>query len=142
MIDIIPFRPDHILHVDVQPAQEHERSQFKQDAMELLAERMSFTVLVDGQIKACFGWVELFPTRAILWAVLSKDSGRWMVPFTRIGKRLVDTLPHRRIEAEVEVDFPAAARWMEMIGLKRETKEPLRAYNAHGKDVHIYSKVA
>lgn len=141
MIEIIPFQPAHVLSIDVQSAQEHERAQFKADNLQLLAERMSFTVLVDGQIKACFGWVELFPTRALLWAVLAKDSGRWMVPFTRIAKRLVDTLPHRRIEAEVEAGFEEGGRWMEIIGLQRETQVPLRAYNAHGKDVHIYSKV-
>lgn len=138
---VVPFKPEHLLEMDVQDAQESSRAFFAPEHLEALERCTSFTALADGLPVMCFGWVEMYPTRALLWSVLARQASAHMVALTRIGKRLVDSLPHRRIEAEVDAQFPAGRRWMEMLGMTCDTPVPLRAYNALGGDAYIYAKV-
>lgn len=138
---ILPFKADHAVSMRIQPAQQSARGQMHPEHLAALEKLNSFTVEFDDEPAMCFGWVELYPTRALIWSLLSETAGRHMLALTRIGKDLVASLPHRRIEAEVEAGFEAGRRWMEMIGLKCETPDPLRAYNASGRDAYIYAKV-
>ena len=140
-MEVVAFKPEHLLVMDVQDAQQSSRLFFDPRHLAMLEQSTSFTALADGLPVMCFGWVEMYPTRALLWSVLAKQASGHMVALTRIGKRLVDSLPHRRIEAEVDAQFPASRRWMEMLGLRCETATPLRAYNALGGDAYIYAKV-
>lgn len=140
-MDIDLFKASHAHALNLQPAQAAERQFFTAAHLAKLERLHSFTASVEGKPVMCFGWLELFPHRAVIWALLDKDAGAHMTALTRIGKRLVKTLPHRRIEAEVAAEFDAGRRWMDLIGLTCETPEPLRGYNAHGSDAYIYSKV-
>jgi RimJ/RimL family protein N-acetyltransferase len=141
-VKVVSFIPSHAHALELQKAQEHERSQFKPEHLLFLANQdTSFTVLEDDKPVACFGWLELYPTRALIWTVLGKGSEGRMLSFTRIAKRMLAALLYARVEAEVDADFQEAQRWMEMLGLRRETPQPLRCYNAHGKDVYIYARV-
>ena len=140
-MEIIPFKSEHLLTLDVQDAQQSSRAFFEPRHLALIEQNASFTALIGGLPVACFGWVELHPTRALLWSVLARHAGEHMTALTRAGKRLVDSLPHRRIEAEVDAEFFAGQRWMEMLGLCCETATPLRAYTAAGGDAYIYAKV-
>lgn len=140
-MDVVAFQPTHLLNMDVQDAQQSSRAFFDPGHLAVLEQGQAFTVMADSQPLACFGWVEMYPTRALLWSVLARQAGSHMVALTRIGKRMVDSLPHRRIEAEVDAQFSAGQRWMELMGLSRETTKPLRAYTAAGGDAHIYAKV-
>ena len=140
-MEVIPFKPEHLLAMDVQDAQEFSRAFFAPEHLEALERCASFTALAGGAPVMCFGWVEMYPTRALLWSVLARQASGHMVALTRIAKRLVDSLPHRRIEAEVDAQFQASRRWMEMLGLRCETATPLRAYNALGGDAYVYAKV-
>ena len=138
---LLPFKAEHAVSMRIQPAQRSARGQFNPEHLAALEKHNSFTAMFDDKPVMCFGWIEFYPTRALLWSLLSEDAGKHMVALTRIGKNLVDSLPHRRIEAEVEAGFEAGRRWMEMLGLECETPLPLRAYNAGGRDAYIYAKV-
>ena len=138
---VAPFKAEHALALRLQPAQEHVQQHVRPEHLAELEKINSFTVFADDQPLACFGWVELLPHRAQVWSLLSADAGQHMLALTRIAKNLVDSLPHRRIEAEVEAEFEQGKRWARLAGLKCETPIPLRAYNAYGRDVYIYAKV-
>jgi len=140
-MDVVAFKSEHMLALDVQDAQASARQFFSPEHLADLEELDSFTVLFGGRPAMCVGWVELYPTRALVWAVLARDAGRHMTALTRFGRRLVDGLPYRRVDAEVDAEFGQGCRWLELLGFQRETPNPLRAYNAHGGDSYIYAKV-
>jgi len=140
-MDIVAFKSEHMLAMDIQDAQADARQFFNPGHLAYLEELDSFTVLFDGQPAMCIGWFEVYPTRALVWAVLARSAGRHMTALTRFVRRLVDGLPHRRVEAEVDAEFAPGHRWLEMLGFQCETPISLRSYNAHGGDSCLYSKV-
>lgn len=141
MIAIIPFKAEHLLNMPINQFQGHERVSFAPAHLAELEKIDSFTVTVSDVPMACFGWIKVYADRVQLWTVFSESAGEHMVSFTRIGRDLVECLPYRRIDAEVEVGYELGERWATLVGLEKETSTPLKAYNAHGHDVHIYARV-
>lgn len=141
-MEIVAFKAEHILAMDIHPAQRGAVMTAPEYLAMVEALPSSFSMLHEGETLACFGWVEFHPGRVQIWSALSAKSGPHMVRFTRVAKRMVDALPHRRIEAEVLAHFAEGCRWMHMLGLTCETKDrPLRAYAPDGSDMHIFAKV-
>jgi RimJ/RimL family protein N-acetyltransferase len=57
----------------------------------------------------------------------------------RATRRFIDLEPLRRLEASVEVGFPAGERWLELLGFEHEG--PLRAFGANGEDHVRYARI-
>lgn len=142
MMEIVPFQTHHFLQMEVQ---ENQRIASFQSTPEYLAfvEQLpgSFTILKNQEPIACFGWLEIHPGRAQIWSALSSNAGPHMVFCTRVAKRMIGLIPHKRIEAEVDAEFDAGQRWMEMLGFIKETDKPLKAHAPNGGDNYIYAKV-
>lgn len=141
MIEVVPFLVPHYLDIDPQPRQAYVKELTPMYHVRQLEESCrAFTLIREGRPVACFGSVELYPHRAVLWALLDKDIGKHMVTAVRVAKRFVQTLPHKRIEFEVDYDFAEAHRWAKLLGFTCEV-ERLRCHNALGGDTSIYSVV-
>lgn len=90
--------------------------------------------------------VPLWPGRAAAVALVGDRIDRRDWPeITRTVRRVLDAAHangHRRLEASVAVDFPAAARWADALGFTRETAAPMRAYGPDGSDHYLYARLA
>lgn len=139
-MEVVPFKAEHFWAIDVQPAQEYVRGLVTDHQIKQLESMNSFSCVDGGKVLCCFGWLEIYKTRAAIWGYISKDAGPNFVQITRIGKRLVDGLAYRRIEIEVDCEFEAGHRWAQMLGFQLEA-ECLCGFRMDGGDSAIYARV-
>lgn len=137
---VIPFRAEHFWAIEPQASQAYVRDCVTPAQIKALESLNSFTVMRDAEPIACFGWIDHYEHRAALWAMIGKDMGKHFRGFTRIAKMLIDTLPHKRIEFEVDCEFKEGHRWARMLGFTLEA-ECLRGFRMDGGDSAIYARV-
>lgn len=137
---VIPFRVDHFRAIDIQPAQARVRDMVRADDLAALEAGASYTCMHNRAVLACFGWIEIYPHRGSLWALLSASCGRHMTGMTRIAKRLIESAPFRRLEIDVDCEFEQGHRWARMLGFSLEA-ERLRGYRMDGGDSAIYARI-
>lgn len=136
---VVPFKAEHFWSLDVQPAQAYVRNHVTPDSIKALEAMQSFTCIAGEQILACFGWVDLYAHRATVWAYISRHSGPHFLGMTRIAKRLVEGLPHLRVEMEVDCEFEQGHRWARMLGFTMEAPR-LRGLRMDGGDSALYAR--
>lgn len=139
-MNVVPFRTEHLWAIDAQPSQEYVLRHVTPEQISSLEDNNAFTCMHDGKVLACFGWVEIHPTRASLWALISASSGKHFVAMTRIAKRLVQSLPHKRVEMDVDCGFEQGHRWARILGFTLDAP-CLRAYRMDGGDSAIYARI-
>ena len=92
----------------------------------------SWTVVIDGDIRACAGTMQQWAGRHVAWAYMTPGIGRNM-GFMTTQTKLKLAEVKGRIEMTVRTDFPAGHRWAKMLGFTVET--PLmKAYGPLGED--------
>lgn len=101
----------------------------------------AFTAVTDdGRPIGSIGLVEQWEGRALAWAVLAADAGRWLLPITRGVREFIALEPFHRIEAAVPVDFAEGHRWAQLLGFKLEAPV-MRSWSA-GRDFALYALIA
>ena len=141
VVQVIPFEAKHFYEIDVQPAQAYVRDYVSREHVESLEKLNSYTVVTDdGKLLCSFGFVEIFPTRALMWGFLSATCGQHMTALTRIAKDLLSQLPHRRVEIEVDCEFEQGHRWARIMGFELEIMR-LKCWRLDGGDSALYSMV-
>jgi len=120
---VVPFQPEHVLALKIQPRQSHEYPIIsREEAERMLAAGPGFSAIgEDGTIYGAAGIIPQWPGRAIAWAMFAYNAGPHFVRITREVRRYLDTCGYERIEAAVDAMFPQAIRWIEMLGFERET---------------------
>lgn len=142
-LTVEPFRPFHLsllIAQGVQSSQAREVSHVPASYASLgRPPGLSMTVRQDEQIVLVGGITEFAPSYGLLWAVLSQEAGRHLLFLHRATRRFIDLQPWRRLEASVEVGFPAGCRWLELLGFEYEG--PLKAYGSDGEDHMRYARI-
>jgi hypothetical protein len=57
----------------------------------------------------------------------------------RFIRRLLASLPQRRIEATISANYPEGCRWAEALGFAREAL--MRGFGEAGKDFWLYARI-
>jgi hypothetical protein len=141
MVQVIPFEAKHFYEIDVQPAQAYVRDYVTPEHIKSLEGLNSYAAIDEnGKLLMCFGFIEIFPTRALMWGFLSATCGNHMTALTRIGKRLLEALPHNRVEIEVDCEFEQGHRWARVLGFELEIMR-LKCWRLDGGDSALYSMV-
>jgi hypothetical protein len=110
----------------------------------LMKSTVGYTLRDEGRVLGCIGIMPIWPGRGTVWAVLDYDRIKpaHMLALTRIGRKyLTELSPFRRIEATVVADFAAGIKWLELLGFKKETPEPMQAYGPNGEAHYLYALV-
>lgn len=138
---IIALAPEHILAVQLQPAQGYAAAFVTEhQAREIVAAKgIGWTAEHDGQVIACAGIVQMHDERGMAWAMLSKDALRHIKTIHRVIANVLDRAPWRRIEMTVDARHAAGCRWAERLGFEREGL--MRAYTPDGRDCFLYARV-
>lgn len=136
------FHPADLLALPLQDAQACVSSMAgNPDYADTLAKFESWTGRIDGRVVFCAGVIPLWPGRSQVWAVIASDIGSMgMLRLTRAVRRFLTLQQEIRIEATVVADFGAGHRWMDILGFKRETPEPMRGYLPDGRDAVLYAR--
>jgi hypothetical protein len=138
-MEIVPFKREHLKNILIQNQQEGFQELLTPLLMRQL-EKDGYTAVDNGEIIACAGASEVCPNRALAWAYISRDVGPRMIQVTRAVKRYLSIAPYRRIEMDVDCDFPEAHRWARMLGFELEC-ERRRAYTPDGRDCALYARI-
>lgn len=102
----------------------------------------AFSVLRGGEVTACAGAVPLWPGVCTGWALTSAGVYGCGCFFTELVRRSIDWLRRRgfhRVQADVLMSFPAAARWARHLGF--EFEGVAWALGPNGEDYFRYGRV-
>lgn len=139
---IVPFQPEHLQSLLLQPGQASVQGEIRSPAMaRTIADTAeAYTALADdGQVIAVAGAFPQWEGRVKGWALLSHDAGRYMLRLTRAIRRWLDACPARRVEIDVDARWDCAVLWAHLLGFKHEGT--MRAYAPDGSDAHLFARI-
>jgi hypothetical protein len=91
---------------------------------------------------AAVGVIPIFPgKRAVVWALVSRHSGPYMLPLLRFMKAFLAEDTTDRLEFLVLEDFKAGHKLARMLGFKCETPEGMKKHSAVGSTEYLYARV-
>ena len=126
---IIPFHPDHVAVLDLQPSQAHIDLPGYLEALKDAG--IALTAVDQGRVVAC-GGIVITEGKGILWGYISADCKRSFVMLDRIVRRLLLNCKLPRVEATVEPHFSNGCRWLSLLGFRFD--KPLFGYGPSGED--------
>ncbi len=139
-IELIPFQASHLDELAEQPATAYLRPYIDRSQLAALEGTLAFTGFWNGRLVGCAGIFEHWQGRGEAWAFLARDCKPAFPAIHRAAQRLLEVCPFRRVEAAVACDFPAAIRWVRLLGFRRETIR-LKGYGPEGRDYVIYARL-
>ena len=137
---VVPFEREHLHRMVIQQKQQGLEHLVTPDVCGVLEGGQSYTALDGDEVVACAGVIEITQGRAVAWAYISQDVGRRMRFVTRAVKNFLDLTQFRRIEMDVDCEFPQAHRWAKMLGFEMEC-ERRRSFTPDGRDCALYAMV-
>lgn len=139
---IVPFEPDHLKLLLLQPSQAMMQSTLTnaEYAQSLFHAGPAYSAVQGDAVFACGGLIPQWQGRAIAWALISAEAGPHFITITKAVRRALDLHPFRRVETAVRHDFPQGHRWAAMLGFKPEGL--MRSYTPDGHDCDLYAKVS
>lgn len=137
---VLPFKKEHLQQMVIQQRQQGLEHLLTDDVYAMLANNQSYTALDGDEVLACAGVIEVAPGRACAWAYISSDVGSRMKFVTKAVRRFLDASQFRRIEMDVDCDFPQAHRWAKMLGFDMEC-ERRKSFTPDGRDCALYARV-
>lgn len=122
MIYGVSFRAEHLFQMRFQPAQEQFRSRLvEQRDLQMLENEWGGTLMQDGRPLVCAIVIPMWADRVLLSTFLSdRVSPKNFIGLHRQAKQFLNSLPFKRIEAAVDVDFCQGHRWVAMLGFQKE----------------------
>jgi len=134
--------PDHLAYIKVQDAQLNEQTvMLNTEYASVATSHVALSAWRGNECLGAAGFVPIFATRAIAWALLSRNIGYDMPTITKKIRKVIALDPTPRIEMTVDARFEAGHRWARLIGMSLETPEPLRCHGANGEDEMMYARV-
>ena len=136
-LKIIPFRPEHLDALELQPAQMLTAA----PDPARLGFGPAFSGFVGGGVVACAGLVPQGGGRAFCWALLSACGPAVFRQVRRAVKRGLDAYDFRRLEMTVDHDFENGRRWARTLGFRLETPDGMAAWSPDGRTFDLYARV-
>lgn len=136
-----PCRAEHLRYMIVRPEQETERmALISGEYAPFIDRNMGMSAWAGSVCIGAAGLMPLFPHRAIAWALLSADVGRYKLAIVRKMRAVLALDPTPRVEMSVREDFVEGHRLAIAVGMTRETGV-LRKYGANGEDEVLYVRL-
>lgn len=137
MIQAVPYRPEHLLALSLQPAQEWMAASVTREMAESLYQCPRAIAAVDGdRVLGVAGVQEYWQGRGMVWSFLASGLKKEFLAGHRIAKEFLAATKVQRLEAHVEIGFAAGHRWIQLLGFELET--PVARKYIGGKDCSIY----
>ena len=137
---VVPFTADHMAKIERQDAQLAIGRYLTPEHALALQQHPSFTALDGDRVLACSGVIEVWPGRAIAWAVIAGDLKSKFIGVHKAVSRFLAMAPYSRIEADVDVDFAEGHRWMEKLGFQLECPR-MKKFRPDGGDSALYVRI-
>jgi hypothetical protein len=143
MIEFRPLDAGHLRYLTPQAMQADEHVLMLSDpnSVAMINNNFGLSAWADHECIGAAGIVPIFSHRAIAWAILSAKAGDYLLPIVRKMRQVLCASPYRRIETTVSAEFRNGHCFAELLGMRRETPEPLAAHGAKGEDEYLYAMV-
>lgn len=138
---VVPFLPAHLTGLIVHDYMGHIQEEMDHQYGLLLSQGDAYSYIAKGKVIGCSGIYQTAKYRWEAWALLSKDSGKYMVGFTRAVQDFLDNCGKKRIETHVRDDFVVGHKWIKMLGFECETENGMKSYGDDGHDYYLYARV-
>lgn len=141
MIEIVPFKPEHLVRLRLQATQATAQAQMTLEHGKQLAEcpGIAKTALVDGEPIVCAGMIELFKGRAYAWSYIGETAARHWKTIHRAVMIALESARWHRVEMTIDVRNPDAKRWAHRLGFDFEGV--MRKWTSDGRDVEMWARV-
>lgn len=141
MVEIAPFKPEHLLALRLQAMQSAAQDQMTVEHGRQIDACFgeAHTVMVDGKPIACGGLIQIWAGRAYVWSYLSDEALKHMRFIHRAALAGLARARWARIEMAVDVGHAAAKRWAVHLGF--ELEGVARKWTQDGRDVEIWARV-
>lgn len=137
----VPYEPVHFDFIEADPMFAGLKANMNAATLLTGGKAVTWIDRTQGEVLAIAGYVVRCPGVAWIWFLPSPRGARMLLRVTRYFKRWVATLEDGvRIEAHVVAGFREGHRWTQMLGLERETGEPMRLWDGCD-DYHLYARV-
>lgn len=138
---VIPFIPQHLDGLVVHEQMGYIQDKLTEEYGSYVSCYPAYTYVSNGEVIACAGVIPLSSSCYQAWGLLSEKSGNHMVGITRAIRDFIDLFKGDRIQSTVDAEFEIGQKWMDMLGFKLETPEPMCKYGELGQDCYLYSRV-
>lgn len=147
-ISFVPYRPRHLVAIDVQDAQSEtavlmlDREYGAQLAVPGLAWSAKVETAQGSRIVGAAGVLPQWSGRAYAWAIFGRVPDPAWLPITRKARQILDQAHGRgivRIDTTVDAGFKRGRDWMKLLGFRAEAL--LEAYSPEGRDHIMYARI-
>jgi hypothetical protein len=139
-MNVVPYKAEHLLKLQLQKGQVHSGAFISEDYAKQLESAYSFTALVNGEPVMVGGIWKLWENRAVVWSFVDRSAGPHFPSLHKAVKKVLDSAPFPRLEADTPCDFEEGHRWLRMLGFAMEA-ERMRGYRPDGGDSSLYARV-
>lgn len=135
------LRPEHILGVQLQPAQSICAGAMTREYAEHLCSLrgVGWALVENGVPIGCGGIVEIWENRAQAWALISPRALNCFRVVHRLALSVLADVPWRRIEMDVDAGHAAGIAWAQRLGFELEGVR--RKFTTDGRDVMLFARV-
>jgi hypothetical protein len=141
MIYFIPFKAEHFGPLELQPQQAWMKEFMTVEKVRTIEGRYAVSIVKDGEIIACWGAAPIEEMdRALVWTYLGNKVDRYCFrEMHHLGRRHLDVLPYKRLEAIVQCDHDEGHRWVVAMGFEIEAVR-MRNFK-RGRDCALYARI-
>ena len=141
MITRLPMMPEHFDLIEPDPAFAGLKARMNRDAILKAGKAMAWVDTARAEVLAVGGYIVRCEGVAWVWFLPSVRGSRMLLRMTRFFKRWVASLDGGiRVEAHVLADFQEGNRWARMLGMERETEEPIELWDGR-RNYHLWSRI-
>ena len=140
MIQVVPFKAEHLTAIKLQHAQMYLSELVTQEQAVSLETQDSYTATLDGHPVGAGGIIPQWAGRSIAWAFIAEVGPKNFLYIHRAVKRFIDSCYVKRLEITVDCEFEAGHRWAGMLGFTKEL-DRMVAYRPDGGDCALYARI-
>ena len=146
MIRLIEFRPEHaeeLFDNNSTPATGDSKFMVREWLERMARPDRAFSMIDSGHLIVAGGIYPVWDGLGEAWMIPSDKIEEYKLSIVRHLRRHIDKIVDedglRRLQAAVRSDFPAAHRFIEFLGFRREGL--MRSYGPGGDDYFMYARV-
>ncbi len=138
---IIKFKAHHLDNFEYQKSQEYVAATWDAETrsyVEMTGD--AWSVIHDGIIIFCGGFIDMGFGRALAWSLVSKHAAKHLYFITKNTLAKFEKSGFKRLEMIIDSDFEHGHRWARMLGFNLETPDGMPHYYLD-KKTFLYGRI-
>ena len=139
MTKLVPFKKEHYREIVGNSDQKYLADYVTDEDLEAVEQNpFSRSCFHEEKLLGVGGIILSHEQRGEAWGVVAKGNREQFIRLHRAVKGYLESVPVRRVEAAVHLDFEPGHRWVKALGFTLEAAV-MRAHSLEGKDAALYA---